>query len=158
MDKSELARRLRMLVSRYACVVDVMTWNAVRLRGQAFVTLETADDAAKIKSILDNFFFLGTAMKIHFARDVSKRYKTRQDAVFRPTKTLVIKKLGEDISSAMLETAFRFEKGLVGVRHVPVKNIALIDFIDENLCESCFRKYLESGVCINGEKYMLEAL
>lgn len=157
-NKDELARRLKMLVSRYASVVDVITWSSMRLRGQAFVTFRTVDDAAKIKSILDNFFFLGTSMKIHFAKDVSKRYKVKQEATFRPTKTLVIKKLGESITSAMLEAAFEGEKGLVGVRHVPVKKIALIDFIDKDMCEYCFRKYLEDGVYIKGEKYELEAL
>nr|AAT12330.1 U1 small ribonucleoprotein [Antonospora locustae] len=158
MNKSELARRLKMLVSRYAYVVDVTIWNTMRLRGQAFVTFKTTDDAAKIKSILDNFFFLGTSMKIHFAKKVSRRYKTKQELVFRPTKTLVIQKLGNNISSAVLEAVFKDEKGVIRIRHVPVKKIALIDFIDKNLCEACFRKYLEDGVCINGEKYVLETL
>lgn len=147
-----------MLVSRYANVVDVIMWGATRLRGQAFVTFSTIDDAAKIKSILNNFFFLGTSMKIHFAKDVTERHKVKEEVAFHPTKTLVIKKLNENISKSMLDVAFKDEKGLVGIRYVLVKRIALIDFIDIDLCEYCFRKYLKDGIRINGEIYELEPL
>ncbi|KAL0263968.1 UNVERIFIED_CONTAM: hypothetical protein PYX00_010882 [Menopon gallinae] len=157
-SRGELKRRLRMLLSRYANVVDVVAWDAARLRGQAFATFRTMKDATKIKSLLDNFFFLGSPMKVHFAKDVTERHRAREETVFHPTKTLVVKRLSENISKPMLDAVFGEEEGFVRIRHVPVKRIALIDFIDVNMCEHCFIKYSEDGVSIDGEAYKLEPL
>lgn len=148
---AEIKRRLALLVSRYARVVDVAVRRARRLRGQAFVTLGCARDAQKVKALLQNFFFLGTEIDVQFAR------APRAAAAHRGAKTLVLKNL-ENASVADLERAFAREPGFARVRHVAAKRVAFVDFDDARNCERCLAKYEKSGIAVGTALRRLDAL
>lgn len=152
----ELGRRVEVLVSRYARVLGVVVGKAPRLRGQAFVTVGSVEEAKLVKSLLHKFFFLGKVVDVHFARSVTKGHGG--DAVPRRAKTFVLKDLDECVTRDDVEGAFRGVEGLARVRHVLVKRVALIDFRDETSCAKCFSTHEKSGFRIRGKTYAAELL
>lgn len=152
----ELKRRVRVLVSRYASVLDVVVRKAMRLRGQAFVTLGSVQEAELVKSLLHKFFFLGRTVEVYFARSTTKGYGEKPS--LRSTKTLVVKNLEQSVQKHDLEEAFQDEEGLARVRYVSVKRVALVDFWDEASCARCFSRHERDGVLVLGKLYKIEML
>lgn len=69
----QLIESLRELFSEYGEIVDVVAKKNLKAKGQAFVTFENAESAAKAIEEIDGFELFGKAMSLDFAR-------TRSDA------------------------------------------------------------------------------
>lgn len=156
----ELRRRLEILVSRYVRVSEIVTRRAFKLRGQAFVTLESVEDAKRIKSLLHRFFFMGKVVEVHFAREVTKKHRKREESEkrnFHPCKILVVKDLDEGVTKEDLEKVLGETQGLLKIRHVPAKKVALVDFLDVDSCQACCSAH-ENGLSVHGKKYAMDCL
>jgi hypothetical protein len=114
----EAKRRLKLLIARYTPVVKIKMRDS--MLGRAFVSLK---ERADILSILDKRFFLGTVIKVEYARSDMLIGVKR---IANQSKTLILTGIPKTLSRE--DVASMFKKGVVAVRMVRVKDLALIDF------------------------------
>jgi U2 small nuclear ribonucleoprotein B'' len=72
---------MRALFAQFGPISDVVSRRTHKLRGQAWVVFEAADDAAKAVAGMQGFPFFGKPIRVSLARTVSDATK-RQEGVF----------------------------------------------------------------------------
>ncbi|KAK4690735.1 hypothetical protein P7C70_g9502, partial [Phenoliferia sp. Uapishka_3] len=73
-----MKQSLRTLFKQYSKVLDVVAHRSIRMRGQAFVTLDSREAAAKAVKEVNAFPLYGKPMQLAFA-------KTKSDAIVKAT-------------------------------------------------------------------------
>ena len=67
----DLKQALTQLFSQFGKIIEVRARKNIKMKGQAFITYESVEEATKAKSELNNKNFLGKELKIDYAKTLS---------------------------------------------------------------------------------------
>lgn len=143
----EARRNLGLLFSRYGRVVDVHMEKRERMRGQAFVTMGSSEEAQQALKYLQSFPFFSKKLCLEEAKSeslasmVDKGFYSRVRRSKRSLHLLRVENFDESVKTAFLDFFFRSEEGFASVRHVFGSGECIVEFEDEKSREEALAKF-----------------
>ncbi|TBU05950.1 hypothetical protein CWI38_2672p0010 [Hamiltosporidium tvaerminnensis] len=136
MNIKEIKRRLLIMFSRFTKIKDISISNRLKMRGQAFISIEESIHVEKCMEMTHGRYFMGKRLIVQYAlhetgrkkSDSTNKLKKQIQNDINPTKTLVIRNFDKSIGLNDIIKIFSESKGYLTVRYVSVKQIAFIDF------------------------------